>query len=348
VDKYLFEEKFLELKLKFLSFSSLIIASYLFLSGILAFDSGNLLEFKLKVGIAVVLLLNLFGINSAKKEKIPIFTFLLSISIFGIFLVAQGQNIVEATLSIVLFPVISLMVGDLKHYAVINLAYMFIVIFVILKSKNSLSANDNSSFSIGDLVSLTVYYFILSSAGYHLLTLFRRTAMEAFSLSVKDPLTNLFNRSFAVSFLSKCLERLKRNLERNVCVVYIDLDNFKSVNDNYGHSEGDAVLEQVAEIIKRHFRKTDVVSRWGGDEFLIIATNIDCTRLRRRLEATKVEIERKFANYKLSMSYGISQSPKDGEDLEELLRKADRRMYKRKLAKNGKLQKKSATSAVSD
>jgi len=141
---------------------------------------------------------------------------------------------------------------------------------------------------------------------------------------------------------------LRRNLDRNLCVVYVDLDNFKHVNDEYGHSEGDAVLEQVAEIMRKHFRKTDVISRWGGDEFLIIVTNIDCMRLRKRLEAIKTEIEIKFAKYKLSMSYGISQSPKDGKDLEELLRKADRRMYKRKLAKNGKLLKKNSSTVASD
>ncbi|MFL6659134.1 MAG: diguanylate cyclase [Massilia sp.] len=106
--------------------------------------------------------------------------------------------------------------------------------------------------------------------------------------SMIDPLTGLKNRRYLSAFMPEELARTMRQqrarthaersvIERNIdiCVLMVDLDHFKLVNDEHGHAAGDAVLQQVAEVMRSACRASDVVVRWGGEEFLIIARNID-------------------------------------------------------------------------
>ncbi len=91
--------------------------------------------------------------------------------------------------------------------------------------------------------------------------------------AIYDPLTGLFNRYVLMEFLSKEIERIKREKGEQLFLIFLDLDNFKQVNDFYGHKEGDKVLKEVARLLKEHFRKYDIVSRFGGDEFMVIIRN---------------------------------------------------------------------------
>jgi diguanylate cyclase (GGDEF)-like protein len=106
--------------------------------------------------------------------------------------------------------------------------------------------------------------------------------------SMVDPLTGLKNRRYLSAFMPEELARTMRlqrtraqagaiAADRNIdlCVLMVDLDHFKSVNDQHGHNAGDAVLRQVAEVMRAACRASDVVVRWGGEEFLIVARNID-------------------------------------------------------------------------
>ena len=152
-------------------------------------------------------------------------------------------------------------------------------------------------------------------------------------LAVRDPLTGLYNRAFALSYLSQEIEKLKRGEVKNVCVAYIDLDNFKYVNDTFGHSVGDNVLNDVGELLSGHFRKEDVVARIGGDEFIVIFTNCDREKIIERLELLREAIERKFQRFGISMSFGIAEAPTDSLLLSFLIRMADERMYEDKGAR---------------
>src|SRR4029077_12218543 len=86
--------------------------------------------------------------------------------------------------------------------------------------------------------------------------------------AIRDPLTNLYNRRFLQDYLSRELIRAKRE-DIRVAVIMIDLDHFKRVNDTAGHSAGDKVLVQVAALLKRHIRGSDIVCRFGGEEFTL-------------------------------------------------------------------------------
>ena len=155
-----------------------------------------------------------------------------------------------------------------------------------------------------------------------------------------DSLTQLPNRNLFHDRLREALERAKRH-RQHVAVLFIDLDNFKDVNDSLGHDVGDAVLKQVAGRIKGCLRASDAVCRLGGDEFTVMMeeANIpeDAAQVSERIVHAFAE-PFLIAGHKIvtSVSIGISIYPLHGNDIDALLKNADLAMYQAKeVGKNG-------------
>ncbi len=148
-----------------------------------------------------------------------------------------------------------------------------------------------------------------------------------------DSLTGLPNRALMLERLKFALAGVKRG--RYIALHYIDLDKFKPINDLYGHDIGDIVLKKVAAAMLRSVRDTDTVARIGGDEFVIIQTDVDS------VDGSKLLADRVIENItgasfvedldlSVNASIGIARAPWDAEEPDELLRKADLAMYKSK------------------
>jgi diguanylate cyclase (GGDEF)-like protein len=148
-----------------------------------------------------------------------------------------------------------------------------------------------------------------------------------------DPLTGLLNRHALLEFLQKEIEKVKRKKKETLYVVFLDLDNFKSVNDIYGHREGDRVLKEVADLLKKHFRKYDFVSRFGGDEFVVVLRDIPKEEMEKILLELQRRIEEIFRKFKISVSYGIAEISEGENDIDKLISLADKRMYEMKKQK---------------
>ena len=124
----------------------------------------------------------------------------------------------------------------------------------------------------------------------------------------------------------------KLNNQEHCCFLILDVDTFKSVNDNYGHAVGDKVLENLGLLFKNHFRQSDIVGRIGGDEFIILIQdeNIAESRIQSLLQkVNELKIE-ELKDFKLSISIGIAFAPKDGTTFMELYRHADQALYQTK------------------
>ena len=144
----------------------------------------------------------------------------------------------------------------------------------------------------------------------------------------RDALTGVYNRRF--------YEERVRHMTRRAGVAMIDLDDFKLYNDAYGHNAGDMVLDKIVGIIQSDIRKTDMLIRIGGDEFLLVlpeisegAFEIKLRRIRQHIHEAKIM---GFSQIKLSVSIGGVMS--NGETIEETLKRADRLMYQAKICKN--------------
>lgn len=162
-----------------------------------------------------------------------------------------------------------------------------------------------------------------------------RDITEDIRLSTTDPLTGLYNRRFIHEFLVKEIERSKR-LDKSFSVVILDLDDFKRLNDTYGHPAGDAVLRTIAQMITDNVRRADIAGRYGGEEFIVIMpesasgiASYAAERLRSRIEQQAIELPKK-KRASLTASFGVATFPQDGTSPDDLLVAADDRLYRAK------------------
>ncbi len=153
-------------------------------------------------------------------------------------------------------------------------------------------------------------------------------------VATHDALTNLPNRVLIYDRLDSAVLRAERK-ESIGAVFFIDLDNFKEINDNLGHSYGDELLIQCAQRLKHVVRAEDTVGRLGGDEFLIIVENLDDKTIASMIAENIIKhfsepFQLNDADYSMSVSIGISFFPSDGTDAESIIGAADIAMYKAK------------------
>lgn len=156
---------------------------------------------------------------------------------------------------------------------------------------------------------------------------------EIHSLAITDDLTGFFNRR---SFLAAATQQLKlaHRDQQSVLLLFCDLDGLKSINDSFGHKEGDFALVRTADALEETFRNSDVLSRLGGDEFAVLAWEAsvpDTQTMLARLEKNLLKANADEPRFKLSLSIGAARfDPQVPVSLGELMANADQDMYKHK------------------
>jgi len=151
-------------------------------------------------------------------------------------------------------------------------------------------------------------------------------------ISHKDPLTNLYNRRFFFESAYKMLASAKRQ-QISLSVGMLDIDFFKKVNDTYGHDIGDEVIKHLSATLQSRFRETDVVSRFGGEEFCVLTVNMDndhvfhiYDELRKKIEETELSLNGQTVRY--TVSIGVCCHAMDS--IEAMIKQADLMLYEAK------------------
>lgn len=153
--------------------------------------------------------------------------------------------------------------------------------------------------------------------------------------SIRDPLTGLFNRRFMEEALSKELKRAHRNVGQ-LAVVMLDLDHFKNINDTFGHDTGDEALRQFSALLQVKVRESDIVCRYGGEEFTLILPNAHLSDALHRMEQLRKDIKQLEIRHQgkslpqFTASFGIAIYPEHGSTGEALLKAADEALYRAK------------------
>ncbi|SHK33180.1 sensor domain-containing diguanylate cyclase [Thermocrinis minervae] len=154
------------------------------------------------------------------------------------------------------------------------------------------------------------------------ITSMKKTEERLRYLSTHDYLTELYNRRAMEEFLQKELERSKR-YGTPFSIILVDVDDFKKINDTLGHQVGDAVLKDLSKLILRNLRKSDVIGRWGGEEFLVILPMVkDPIPIAEKLRS---KVQESFRGM-VSISAG-STSYKEGDSMDTMLLRADKALY---------------------
>lgn len=159
----------------------------------------------------------------------------------------------------------------------------------------------------------------------------KQSQNKLYELVNHDPLTGLPNRRLINELLEHAIKRAERE-ERQIAILFIDLDRFKAINDSLGHPVGDKLLFEVSRRIKQSIRESDVVGRLGGDEFIVMMDNLHdvedaANKARNILHALQSEFLIDNKELFISASIGISMFPSDGKDVDSIIKAADIAMY---------------------
>lgn len=157
------------------------------------------------------------------------------------------------------------------------------------------------------------------------------------ALSLTDELTGLYNRRGLITLAGQQLKMANRQ-KKGIYMLYADVDNLKGINDTLGHQEGDLALIEIANILKENYRKSDIIARIGGDEFVVIPVGATGGKIEdvtaRFQKSIEVQNQKKNRSYRLSVSVGVSfYDPENHCSIDELLALAEKAMYEQKRLK---------------
>jgi diguanylate cyclase (GGDEF)-like protein len=266
----------------------------------------------LEIGMAFLVLIYIASISVAilQYSVMPVYYILFNLSVYIPLFYAIATN-------------------SLEHGALFALLLISGMVFFISKGLKV---------SVSEVNSIVVNLELQEEVSEHKVT--KKKLQE---MALYDHLTKVANRHLFKQSAEACLERVKLH-DRSMALLYVDLNNFKYINDHYGHSAGDQLLIKTAELIRAQIRSSDLVARIGGDEFVIILENYDNIKMRMTIEreineSLNKEVDIDGHKILMSASIGCASYPNDGDTIEELLNSADRNMYEQK-----QLQRESACS----
>ena len=213
----------------------------------------------------------------------------------------------------------------------------------IAKLASILTPGDFVTFNLA--LAIIVPSLIAPPFGYIFMSLYfelEKVREEVHALAITDELTHIFNRRHFMKLAEYELERAKRYLHA-LSILIIDIDNFKSVNDNYGHLCGDAVLQELSSTCQSILRQCDIFARFGGEEFILLLPETDSASVLKvasrlcQLVANHV-VEYKEAQIRVTISVGVTTFDPATDTLDNLLNRADQALYQAKRMGKNRLQ----------
>lgn len=151
-----------------------------------------------------------------------------------------------------------------------------------------------------------------------------------YELATIDEKTGVYNNKFFKTISEMEIEKARRGMEP-LSLLIVDLDHFKKINDTYGHLTGDAILKRLGSLLKDNTRKYDIVSRFGGEEFIVLFPNTNLGRAKKVSERLRkrIESDKEMLRYKVTMSGGLSEY-KLNDTINRMKARADKALYKAK------------------
>lgn len=230
------------------------------------------------------------------------------------------------------FITITVIVTKQKYYKfyLISFSSMFLLLVYLEDLFPNLMLGYSSGFSRDFDISLS-FIIVILYLSYNVRFLkdnFEKEHNNFLNISVTDYLSNLYNRRFVISELSKMKEKQMNNLS----VLMLDFDNFKKINDKFGHQKGDEIISDFGNILKNNIRLGDIAGRYGGDEFILLLkdTNYkEALKIAERINKQFLINNESYKNIPLTLSIGINSHTKHKNHL-EIIKSADDNLYKAK------------------
>ena len=286
--------------------------------------------------VTVVFLLILIAILLYSQKKIVLSSYILVLSgaIGPWWSALVDPSILQGNLLPLVYIAIPILLSSffLPTGIMISISVIQIIGLVLF----ALYFNFNLAGGISSLVFFLI--FILTSSltfnirNKHNKRIISKQILDLENQSMHDPLTGLYNRRFLGGFLEREFARLNRS-GGNLSIIILDIDHFKQYNDTYGHACGDDVLVNISNLLNTNFRSSDIICRYGGDEFLIVLNDstIDDALLKaqtlQKLVAEKTVICEVGSDVQATLSIGIAGFPTHGRTHSDVIRSADQALF---------------------
>ncbi|MGE5344278.1 MAG: GGDEF domain-containing protein [Candidatus Omnitrophota bacterium] len=315
------------------------------------FLSNQLIEYRT---LALILLLAIFGNicfvlillrglkNPLEKRNFELYKSLASLQMdFDLIILSlviffsKGFNSSMVVLYVFYIMIATFLIQDKKAFK--NALTAIILVVVIFFSGDHLNLSVSHLIPLVSFLTFLLFAYLISSylsknlkeSENKLHDLLEKTH----ALSVTDGLTNLYNQTHFFLLLRLQIEKSKR-YHTPFSLIIFDVDNFKNYNDKNGHIKGSAVLRRIGDLMRSVFRSTDVLAKYGGDEFVVILPSTDkvgaflaADRFREVVEEEKFEGRETQPQGKVTVSIGIAGYPEHGQTVEEILDRADKALY---------------------
>lgn len=251
---------------------------------------------------------------------------------FG-FLTSPGTYSAMAFYSVVFFFISTILVYHTWEYIFPFLTFLISLALFIFEGQHPETYHlytTPSSRAFDLSVNFFVVAFVISLTVHILNHYFQNEHERIFDVSMTDPLTGIYNRRYLYQMFDQN-NSINTRTPITFTLLMMDLNNFKAINDRYGHTEGDAVLKSFSDALVASCRKNDIPIRYGGDEFILIligANLNEAKQVEHRIEEIFYETCKKYVDVALSVSFGYAESNKGHFD--EIIKKADDLLYKNK------------------
>ncbi len=271
------------------------------------------------------------------SSQISTITSSLTIGLFRILYFGLSQSSLIAFAIVLLVGVGCLLISKLMQK--MRLKWIFAVFLTCaISSVGFFLIMESSHLLLSILVWFVLGLSVSSLAVYHLLSFHsrvNRTFSKAKEEAQKDFLTGLYNTRYGDGSL-RTHSKTAQETQSDLSVLFLDIDSFKSINDNYGHLAGDTVLKSIAAVLTKECRSADVICRRGGDEFSVILFDCGLSKAKAVAERIRASINRSDmmldsgTSIAVSVSIGISSYPATTQDGEKLIKQADEALYEAK------------------
>ena len=237
-----------------------------------------------------------------------------------------------------------ILLGDFKHYSLPIIVSIFSALTLIFIYYYSLSNNPTyqldgikSGLYLFNLISVALFVALFSGIFAYTSkqneTILLNAHKQLYITATTDSMTNLSNRMKTLDLIQDQIVRAKRT-EKPFTLAIADIDNFKMVNDNYGHDTGDTVIISIAKLMRNSLREQDIIGRWGGEEFMIVLPETDINagkvvleKLRKNIESNPTIVN--DASIDITITLGVSTST-HADTINEIIKLADNALYEGK------------------
>lgn len=245
--------------------------------------------------------------------------FTISVFIVCFSILLQGEHPLYMWFATV--PMLSIFLLPLKD------AVVFVVLFVLgFLYVGSIYHKHSLRTLIYYFTNLGVFIYVFSVASYILKRIIEENFLNIIEVSVKDPLTGAFNRYGISDFIKDEIEKAKR-YDYPISVIMLDINDFKKVNDTFGHCKGDEVLRRVSEVVMKNIRTCDKFVRWGGEEFIIVCPHVDLRKALKIAEKLRKCIEDcDCGGVRVTASFGVAEID-ISKEFDEAIKRADDALY---------------------